>query len=483
MGFSATNRKHFTLPLSPLLSSAFPAQSGRALDFGCPSVGWAIGLSDVYACFGGTVERLVRRPGVTTPKGRRLRNGRGSPSVFVVAGDHSGELAAAELTRALRRLSPGVRVAGLGGPAMAEAGCQVLYPLVNLAFMWFRKVYGNLHRIYQIQRLALDYIDGEGADVVVVVDYPGFNFVFTRWLVRRRIPVAYYISPQIWAWFPWRIYKVRRRANKVLVILPFEEALYREADIPVTYVGHPLGDVFAALQLGPGLRERPALSGEGPLVGLFPGSRDHEVERMLPVMLRAAKELAGRRPDCRFAVACRTGVHREIIAPLLQRFGVTAEVVGEVFELMRDADFAYVTSGTATLQLAHFLTPMVVIYRINKLSWCIARPFIRSTFIALVNLVVGRKVVPEFLLTSDRPKMLATLADELLAEGPGRRAVLEGLREVKDIIDPPGAAEHAAREVLALAETVRPPAAKEEFVTKVFQDLLGPMLRRMGRRG
>ena len=416
--------------------------------------------------------RIEKAHTVTTPGEAETGARRDSPSVFIVAGDHSGELAAAEVVRALRRLDSGVRVAGLGGPAMAEAGCQVLYPLVDLAIMWFRKVYGNLHRIYEIQRLALDYIDREGVDVVVPVDYPGFNFVFTRWMVRRRIPVAYYISPQIWAWFAWRIYKIRRRVNKMLVILPFEEALYREAGVPVTYVGHPLGDVFARLQLGPSLRRRPALSGDGPLVGLFPGSRDQPFTII---------KCFDKWPDCRFAVACRTGVHREIIDPLLRRIGVEAEVTGDVLELMRDADFAYVTSGTATLQLAHFLTPMVVIYRINKVSWCIGKPVIRSPFIGLVNLVAGRKVVPEFLLTSDRPEMLAGLAEGLLADGPEREAALDGLREIKAVIDVPGAAEHAAREVLALAETTRPPAAREEFVTKVFQDFLGPMLHRLGR--
>ena len=403
---------------------------------------------------------------------------RGSPSVFIVAGDHSGDLAAAELVRALRRLAPGVRVAGLGGPAMAEAGCQVLYPLVNLAIMWFRKVYANLHRVYEIQRLALEYIDREGVDVVVPVDYPGFNFVFTRWLVRRRIPVAYYISPQVWAWFPWRVNKLRRRVNKMLVILPFEEALYRRADVPVTYVGHPLGDVFARLPLGPSVRERLGIGRDEPLVGLFPGSRDHEVGRMLPVMLKAARELSRKRPGCRYAVACRSGVHEQVITRLLQRFAVRADLVSDVCALMRDSDFAYVTSGTATLQLAHFLTPMVVIYRINKVSWCVGRPFIRVPFIALVNLVAGRRVVPEFLLTSDRPRMLAEVAEGLLRKGPARQAVIAGLREVKGIIDVPGAAECAAREVLALAARGREPAGKEEFVSRVFQDLLGPLVRR-----
>lgn len=404
-----------------------------------------------------------------------------APSVFVVAGDHSGDLAAGELIRALRRLSPGVRVAGLGGPAMAEAGCRVLYPLVDLAIMWFRKVYTNLHRIYDIQRLALDYIDREGVDVVVPVDYPGFNLLFARWLGRRGIPVAYYISPQIWAWFPWRIRKIRRRVTRMLVILPFEEELYRRGGVPVTYVGHPLGDFFAGLRLGPSLRERLGVGPDEHLVGLFPGSRDHEVERMLPVMLKAVRELRRRRPRCRFAVACRSDVHREVVEGLLERFSVEAEVVGEVFELMRDAEFAYVTSGTATLQLAHFLTPMVVIYRINKLSWCIGRPFIRSPFIALVNLVAGRRVVPEFLLTGDRPRMLAGLAEELLREGEPRQAVLEGLREVKAVIDAPGAGERAAREVLAVAAGGRPPSEGEEFLTRVVQDLLGPALGRVLR--
>jgi len=267
----------------------------------------------------------------------------------------------------------------------------------------------------------------------------------------------------------------------MLVILPFEEELYQQAGVPVTYVGHPLGDFFAGLQLGPSLRERFGLRPGEKLVGLFPGSREHEVGRMLPVMLKAARELRGRRPECHFAVACRTADYREIIDPLLRRFALEAQVVeGEVFELMRDADFAYVTSGTATLQLAHFLTPMVVLYRINKVSWCIGRPFIRSPFIALVNLVAGRKVVPEFLLTSDRPGMLAGLAEELLAEGRSRQALVEGLREVKEIIDVPGAGECAAREILTLAGEKRPPAEREEFVTRAFQALLGPALRRLG---
>jgi lipid A disaccharide synthetase len=171
-------------------------------------------------------------------------------------------------------------------------------------------------------------------------------------------------------------------------------------------------------------------------------------------------------------------VPEQVITGLLQRYAVRADLVSDVFALMRDSDFAYVTSGTATLQLAHFLTPMVVIYRINKVSWCIGRPFIRVPFIALVNLVAGRRVVPEFLLTSDRSRMLAEVAEELLRKGPAREAVIAGLREVKGIIDVPGAAEGAAREVLALAARGREPAAKEEFVSRVFQDLLGPLVRR-----
>jgi len=399
------------------------------------------------------------------------------PSILFVVGDHSGDIAAAETIRVLRKLRPDARIAGLGGPAMAEAGCDIIYPLVELAIMWFRQVYDNIHRIIHIQRLGLDYVDRVGVDVVVPVDYPGFNLFFARWLMSRRIPVAYYISPQIWAWFPWRIRKIRRRVTKMLVILPFEEQLYRDAGVPVSYVGHPLGDFFANVRLGPPLKERLGIGRGEQLIGLFPGSRDAEVERMLPVMLRAAQELARRRSDCRFAVACRNEVHRKVIGAKLAGFDVEVQVTNDVLELMRDADFAYVTSGTATLQLAHFLTPMVVLYRVGTLSWFLGKALMRCPYIALVNLMAGREVVPEFLLRRDRPTLLADAAEHLLEDGAPRKSVLAGLREIKDIIDEPGAAEYAAREILELAERGRPPRARREAFTALLQGVLAPAAR------
>ena len=378
------------------------------------------------------------------------------PQIFFVAGDHSGDLHGGNLIREIKKICPGAGISGLGGVHMAEAGCDIRYDLTKLSIMWFRRVYYNLHRVYRIQRETLDSFDADPPDALVLIDYPGFNLTLARWMKKRPVPVIYYIPPQIWAWFTHRVYKIRERVQKVLTVLPFENHFYERAGVPVEYVGHPLFDHLRLVRLDEefisGLRK-----GDGPLVGLLPGSREQEVQRLLPVMLRACQELRGRLPNIRFVVALGERIRPEIARGILERYGIENLVMvqGKTYEVMKAADCSLVTSGTATLELAYFGRPMVVLCRLNPLSHLIGRTFMKTSYMALVNVVAGSEIVPEMLLYRDDPIKVAREVERFLKERGARLEAKENLRRVVGLLDVPGASRRAAFAILQTVEEYR----------------------------
>jgi lipid-A-disaccharide synthase len=290
----------------------------------------------------------------------------------------------------------------------------------------------------------------------VVVDYPGFNLTLARCLRKRRIPVIYYISPQIWAWMPGRIRKIRKRITKVLCIFPFEEEIYRRAGVPVEYVGHPMFDHLDQVGVD-GEFCRTLREEAGPaLIGLLPGSRVQEIQRLLPVMARAAGLIARDVPKALFAVSCIEERHAELARDILKGFDVPVRVfTRRTLEVMKEADVCMVASGTATLELTHFNTPMVVMYRVNPLNYLIARLFMCTRYIGMVNILSGREVVPDRLLWRDDPKGLAREVLDLLTNAKRRKEVGEALQELRTKLDHPGASRQAARSILKVAEELR----------------------------
>jgi lipid-A-disaccharide synthase len=287
-------------------------------------------------------------------------------------------------------------------------------------------------------------------DAVVLIDNPGINLRLARvakWAGHR---VLYYILPQVWAWAPIRMRLIRRRVDHAVVILPFEEALYRQAGVRCTFVGHPLLDEVAPSYDRDELRKRFGLDSSAPVVGLLPGSREHEVRALFPMMLRAASQLARRHPGAQFIVAQASSITSEVLMSLSAEAGVKVYVAkDQASEVMAASDVLLVASGTATLQAAVIGTPMVLVYHTGWLNYWLARWLIRIKWIGLVNIVAGRSVVTELIQQDARPERMGAEASRLLADGRAAGDMRVELRRVREALGSPGASRRAAAVVLA----------------------------------
>lgn len=358
------------------------------------------------------------------------------PTIFLSAGEASGDQHGAELARALRQRIPGVQLAGLGGSEMAEAGVELLAGLDRLAILGFAEVVRHLPDILRLRKEVREFILDENIDLLVPIDYPGFNLPLAEWAHRRGIPVVYYIAPQVWAWHESRARRLARISNEVCVVLPFEQQFLEAYGTNVRFVGHPLLDRTSSADAAPGALED---AGATPILGLFPGSREQEVRRMLPAFLDAAARLASTTPGLGIRVARSADLPASLFESCPEGSVSTPEIVAS------EATAAITKSGTITLQLALAGVPMVVGYRVNSLTAAIARRLIRVKHIALVNLVADRGVVPERIQAEMTGEALAAAVAPLLDFGSEERAsVLAGLTEVGSLLGEPGAADRVA---------------------------------------
>jgi lipid-A-disaccharide synthase len=324
--------------------------------------------------------------------------------------------------------------------AAAVGGTEALGPLPGLLAAWRRL------------RAALQGPRRPAA--LVVIDFPEFNLRLARVARRAGIPVAYFIPPQVWAWRPWRVRVVARRASLVLAVFPFEPALYRRAGARVEFVGHPVLDALAGAPERAEARRRLGLAPAAVVVGLLPGSRMQEIRGTLPVLHAAAARIAAGRPDTRFVLAAveRTGPGADP-GSLLGKTGPPVQVVtGDTYAVMRAADLLLVNSGTATLEAALLGTPMVVCYRLSRLTEAWARLLVRVPWISLANITLGRAVVPELYQRAFTPERVAAEALRLLDSPAALAAQREAFAELAGTLGEPGVGERVARHVLVLAD-------------------------------
>ena len=371
--------------------------------------------------------------------------------VLFVAGEASGDLHGAGVVRALRELAPDVAAAGVGGDLMAREGMRLVHHNRDLSFMGFLEVAKNLGTIRRLERELDREIAARRPDVVVLIDYPGFNLRFARRVKRRGIPILYYVSPQVWAWNRGRVKTMARLIDRMKVVFPFEVELYRSEGMNVEFVGHPLAEhlsdvapraeFLAAHGLDPGKK----------LIGLFPGSRPLEIERILPVMVDAARNLV-RTHGVQAALGVAANLGADAIRPYLPPGAQVAVLEHATHGLMAHADVALVASGTATLETGWFGTPMIVVYRTSPVSYAIGRTLVHLPYIGLVNIVAGKKVVPEFVQGEMTAGRLAEEAGALLVDGPRAARMREELAAIRERLGGPGASLRVARGILELAE-------------------------------
>ncbi len=376
---------------------------------------------------------------------------------MISCGEPSGDLYAGALTTELQRLEPATSIVGLGGHHLREAGAALTADFSGLSVTGLLEVARLLPRTYATYRSLVRAAKANRPDVFVAIDFPDFNFVLARAMRKLGVPVVYYISPQLWAWRRGRMKTMRRIARRVLVIFPFEEAIYREAGIPVQWVGHPLFDVAK-----PPVPRAEFLTGIGldpgrPVVALLPGSRRNELHAILPDLLAAAAIVRERLPRVQFIVARAPHLSDALFAPLQDLAGGAVILEGRADDVLAAADVALVASGTVTVQAALHECPMVVVYRLSALTYRLGKPFVHVDTYAMANLVAGRRVVPELIQEAFTPARVADEALRVLTNPAHAASVRRDLSEVRSRLGAAGASRRAAEAVLEVARQGREP--------------------------
>lgn len=377
--------------------------------------------------------------------------------IFIVAGDASGDVYGAQLVEAIRKNHPDWTFSGLGGDRMQATGMHFLYHLVReFSVMGFLPVILGMPKVMRFLEITLNYFDQNRPDIVVLIDYPGFNLYLATHTKKRNIPTVYYVTPQIWAWAPWRIKKIQRLMTKMLVIFPFEVPFYSEANVPVEYVGHPLMDRMATFTPDPAFYP----DSEKNILALLPGSRRVELEGNLPVMLWGAAQLAKHSPVGPVLLALSSSKYEALVQKILadarQKMTLPEVTVllGKTYDILHRGHMVFVTSGTATLETALFQKAMVVFYRVPKLhKWVVEHTsFLKCKYIALPNIISERKIVPEYLLTEAEPVSILEDIYALWEDTPTRAQCLLDLAAMKQKMHRPGASENTARAICDLLE-------------------------------
>ncbi len=367
--------------------------------------------------------------------------GAGRRQMMVIAGEASGDQHGAAVVRSIARRGEEVSFFGIGGGALRKAGVEIVVDADQLSVVGITEVAARLPGLWRGIATAKDMLRNRRPHLLLLIDFPDFNLHVAACAKRLGIPVLYYISPQIWAWRRGRVAKIRDRVNHMAVILPFEAAFYRQNRVPVSFVGHPLADRYAALPGAP-VEQPPA-----PVLGLLPGSREREVIGHLPAMLDAAHRIRRRTPGLRVIVSVAGSVPVATVDRVLRATGsghMVEVVKGPVEKVYRASSLVVAVSGTVTLEAAFFATPLIIIYRVSRLSYTLGKRLIRVPYIGLINLLAEEEIAPE-LIQDDvtGPKIAATVTE--MFEDPSRlRRIRERMRRLRQNLGGPGASKRVA---------------------------------------
>lgn len=347
--------------------------------------------------------------------------------IAMVAGEASGDLLAAHLIAALKCQFPLAQFVGIGGPKMQHAGFDAWWPSETLAVHGYAEALRHYREISGIRRQLLARLLDLRPDVFIGVDAPDFNLWLEQRLKSQGIPAIHYVSPSVWAWRAGRVGKIGKATNHVLALFPFEPEIYRKQDIPVTYVGHPLADMIPLVVDRTAAKGRLDLSQGGPVIALLPGSRQSEVRSMAGLLIETAKHLHSRFQDSTFLIPLVSRETRSLFEEAIWRCGANELpyklLFGHAQDALGAADVAIVASGTATLEAALMKTPMVIAYRMSRLSWQVMRRMRLQPWVGLPNILAQRFVVPEFLQDDATPENLAQAAGNLLLDKPVRAEI------------------------------------------------------------
>ena len=367
--------------------------------------------------------------------------------IFLIACEASGDLHGAHLVGELKKICPDMLFCGIGGAQMVEAGVRIFHDMTQISALGLGDVLRNYFKYRKIFYETLGRIEKEKPDCVILIDSPAFNLRLAK-KISKKVPVIYYISPQLWAWGGRRIHVVRKHVHKMLVILPFEKELYQKAGVPCSFVGHPLLDCIPESKDNASIRSSLGIPAGQKAIGLFSGSRESEVRRILPIMLQAASYLQQDLPKTVFFLSRSPN-------DILKKFPIKTETPSVPFyDLVRAMDFALVTSGTATLETALLGTPFFLLYKTSWSTYLLGRHLIRVRYLGLVNLLAKKSVVPEFIQNDAHPETIAHEAKIFLKSPELQQDMRLEFLKAKTQLGEKGASRKAAYEVIQFLDKI-----------------------------
>ena len=369
----------------------------------------------------------------------------------MVAGEVSGDLHGAHLMEAIHRIDPEVQFFGVGGERLEKMGMKLLYHSQSLSVVGITEVLLKIRSIMKALRGLKQSLDQERPDLIILIDFPDFNFRLAKIAHRKGIPILYYISPQVWAWRPKRVKSIAQWVKKMVVLFPFEVPFYEAAGVNVEWVGHPLLDIVKPTLSKEVAFQQFGLDPKRRTIALLPGSRMHEVKRLLPPLLASAQLIQREILDLQFIIPLAPGIPQAILSPWMGNISVPVKVVeGWTYDVMNLSELLITASGTATLEAAILGKPMVIVYKVSFFSYWIGRALIQVDHIGLVNLVAGKEIAPELIQKDVNPERLAEEALHILRDPILCRRMTESMAEVCQSLGEPGAAQRAAGIVTSL---------------------------------
>ena len=357
---------------------------------------------------------------------------------------------AAHLIEAIRLIDPSITFSGLGGPKMKCTGVHLYEDLTKMAVVGFWEVVKHYKDIKRVFHLILSKIEETNVDAVILVDYPGFNLRLARELKKRDIKTIYYISPQVWAWKKKRVHFIKKNIDKMMVLFQFEKDFYAHFGIDVQFVGHPLVDTIQVHKSKESFLRNKNLSDDKLTIGILPGSREKEIEALLPIMLEAAKILGQEFPQIQFLIIKAPTITQSSIDRYLQKNkpSIYRIIDSDIYNGINACNLCMVASGTATLETAILQKPMVIVYKTSLLTWMLAKLFVKIANIGLVNVVAGKRIVPECVQFQATGQRIAEELKNIFTDELKIANIKTNLRSVKESLGVSGASQRAAEEVL-----------------------------------
>ncbi len=366
--------------------------------------------------------------------------------IMMIAGEASGDFHGANVIRAIHKKDPMIEFFGIGGKFMKDQGVRIYMNSSRLAVVGITEVFSKIPDLIKGINTAKRMLQKLQPDLLILIDFPDFNLLVASMAKQLKIPVLYYISPQVWAWRLGRIKKIRRLVDHMAVILPFERSFYQKHGVSVSFVGHPLMDKIKPV-LSRTTMKTPASDIKFPVIGLLPGSRDREIHRHLPDMLLAAQRLKQQFPEAGFCVSLAPGIDPDLVNEILSqnRNHLDVKTVsGGADRTFRQSDLVIAASGTVSLEAAISGVPMVIVYKVSPISFKLGKALVKVNFVCLVNLIAGKPLVPELLQDDANPKMIADAAARILNDPDGISRLKADFKRLRQRLGGPGASQRVA---------------------------------------